>query len=63
MNVAPITRFFKDVAKSAVLRMTQELEQKHGKVIYKDYISIVCCGRTNFDHLCRLNFDQGLLLT
>ena len=41
MNVAPITRFFKDVAKSAVLRMTQELEQKHGKVIYKDYISIV----------------------
>ena len=24
---------------------------------------LVCCGRANFDHLCRLNFDQGLLLT
>lgn len=24
---------------------------------------IVCCGRANIDHLCRLNFDQGLLLT
>ncbi len=23
----------------------------------------LCCGRTNIDHLCRLNFDQGLLLT
>ena len=22
-----------------------------------------CCGRANIDHLCRLNFDQGLLLT
>ena len=41
MNVAPITRFFKDVAKNAVLRMQKELEQKQGKVIYKDYISII----------------------
>ena len=40
LNVAPITRFFKDVAKNAVVRMTKELEQKQGKVIYKDYISI-----------------------
>ena len=24
---------------------------------------LVCCGRANIDHLCRLNFDQGLLLT
>lgn len=23
----------------------------------------LCCGRTNIDHLCRLNIDQGLLLT
>ena len=23
----------------------------------------ICCGRANIDHLCRLNFDQGLLLT
>jgi hypothetical protein len=23
----------------------------------------VCCGRTNIDHLRRLNIDQGLLLT
>jgi len=41
MNVAPITRFFKDVAKNAVLRMSKELDQKQGKVIYKDYISII----------------------
>ena len=41
MNVAPITRFFKDVAKNAVVRMTKELKQKQGEVIYKDYIGII----------------------
>jgi hypothetical protein len=24
---------------------------------------LMCWRRLNFDHLCRLNFDQGLLLT
>ena len=41
MNAAPITRYFKDVARNAVARMEKELEQKHGKAIYKDYISII----------------------
>ena len=41
MNVAPIERFFKDVAKNAVVRMTKELKQKQGEVIYKDYIAII----------------------
>jgi hypothetical protein len=26
-------------------------------------VSRHCWRRLNFDHLCRLNFDQGLLLT
>ncbi len=27
------------------------------------FVTLDCCGRTNIDHLCRLNIDQGLLLT
>ena len=27
------------------------------------FLEEACCGRTNIDHLCRLNIDQGLLLT
>ncbi len=30
MNVAPITRFFKDIAKLAVQRMDKELDAKQG---------------------------------
>lgn len=41
MNAAPITRFFKDVAKNAVARMQKQLDAKHGKVIFADYISII----------------------
>lgn len=41
LNVAPITRYFKDVAKLAVQRMDDELSEAHGKVIYKDYKSII----------------------
>lgn len=41
MNAAPITRFFKDVAKNAIVRMQNELDAKQGKVIYKDYIGII----------------------
>lgn len=40
MNHAPITRFFRDVAKNAILKMQRELDSKQGKVIYKDYIAI-----------------------
>ena len=38
MNVAPITRYFKDVAQHAIKRMKDELSGGGGKVSYKDYI-------------------------
>ena len=38
MNVAPITRYFKDVAQHAIKRMKDELAGGGGKVSYKDYI-------------------------
>jgi integrase len=38
MNVAPITRRFKDVARSAVKRMEDDLAGGNGLVGYKDYI-------------------------
>ena len=41
MNAAPITRFFRDVARSAVARMQKEIAAGHGKVIFKDYISTI----------------------
>ena len=41
MNAAPITRFFRDVARSAVARMQKELAAGNGKVIFKDYISTI----------------------
>jgi len=37
MNVSPITRTFRDIAKLAVKRMYDELEAGQGKVSYKDY--------------------------
>jgi len=41
LNVAPITRYFKDIAKLAVQRMDDELRADNGKVIYKDYKSVI----------------------
>jgi len=41
LNVAPITRYFKDIAKLAVQRMDDELQADNGKVIYKDYKSVI----------------------
>ena len=35
----------------------------HGACIQYPQSKSYCCGRTNIDHLCRLNIDQGLLLT
>lgn len=40
LNVAPITRSFKNMALAAMRRMRQELEQGIGKIIYNDYIAI-----------------------
>ena len=41
LKAAPITRAFKDIAKQAILRMAKQLEDGEGKVIYKEYISII----------------------
>ena len=41
LNVAPITRYFKDIAKLAVQRMDDELRADNGKVTYKDYKSVI----------------------
>jgi integrase len=41
LNVAPITRYFKDIAKLAVQRMDDELNADNGKVIYRDYKIII----------------------
>jgi integrase len=41
MNVAPITRAFRDVAKLAIKRMEKELAEGTGKVTYNDYISVI----------------------
>ena len=41
MNAAPITRFFKDVAKLAVQRMEKAIEEKTAKVMYTEYIAII----------------------
>ena len=46
LNVAPITRHFKDIAKLAVQRMDDELLADHGKVIYKDYKSVIDAMRS-----------------
>lgn len=37
MNVAPITRTFKDMARLAIERMDKETDAGHGKITYKDY--------------------------
>ncbi len=41
LNVVPITRLFKHVARLAVKRMEKELADGVGKVTYKDYISVI----------------------
>jgi integrase len=41
LKAAPITRAFKDIAKQAILRMEKQIEDGDGKVMYKEYISIV----------------------
>lgn len=41
LNVAPITRYFKDIAKLAIQRMEKELRDGNGKIMYKEYIAII----------------------
>lgn len=40
-DIAPITRYFKDIAKSVVKKLKQEIASGNGKAIYKDYISTI----------------------
>jgi integrase len=40
-DIAPITRYFKDVAKSVVKKLKEENESGNGKAIYKDYIAAI----------------------
>ena len=41
LNVAPVSKKFKDVAKLAIQRLENEIAMNEGKVIYKDYIIII----------------------
>jgi len=40
-NIAPITRFFKDIAKVVVKKLQDEITNGYGKPIYKDYITAI----------------------
>jgi hypothetical protein len=40
-DIAPITRYFKDIAKTVVKKLKDDLASGNGKVIYKDYISAI----------------------
>ncbi len=41
LNVAPVSKKFRDVAKLAIQRIETEIAQKEGKAIYKDYTMII----------------------
>jgi len=40
-DIAPITRYFKDIAKGVVKKLKEEIASGNGKAIYKDYISVI----------------------
>ena len=40
-DIAPITRYFKDIAKSVVKKLKDETASGNGKAIYKDYIAAI----------------------
>jgi len=40
-QVAPITRYFRDVAKTVVKRLQDALDSGEGKAVYKDYITAI----------------------
>ena len=41
LNVAPVSKRFRDVAHLAIERLENEMANGEGRVIYKDYISII----------------------
>jgi integrase len=41
LNVAPITRRFKDIANAVIKKLKAEMASGNGKAIYKDYISAI----------------------
>jgi integrase len=41
LNVAPVSKKFRDVAKLAIQRIETEIAQQEGKAIYKDYTMII----------------------
>ena len=41
LNVAPITRRFKDIANAVVKKLKAEIASRNGKAIYKDYITAI----------------------
>jgi len=41
LNVAPITRRFKDIANAVIKKLKEEMASGNGKAIYKDYISAI----------------------
>jgi integrase len=41
LNVAPVSKKFRDVARLAIQRIENEIAQKEGKAIYKDYTMII----------------------
>jgi len=40
LNIAPVSKKFKDVAKLAMQRIENEIAQNEGKAIYKDYVLV-----------------------
>ena len=40
-DIAPITRYFKDIAKSVIKKLKDETASGNGKAIYKDYIAAI----------------------
>ena len=54
----PLAKPHPEFAKMRQLARRGDASQQYNLAVAYD-----CCGRANIDHLCRLNFDQGLLLT
>jgi len=40
-DITPITRYFKDIAKSVIKKLNEEIASGNGKAIYKDYIAAI----------------------
>jgi len=40
-DIAPITRYFKDIARGTIKKLKEEIASGNGKIIYKDYIAAI----------------------